>query len=196
LILGIAMAGSYALFGALAAARFPRAYGPWKDNTLSQLGNIDLNPDGYILYLIGCAVAGVFAIAFFVSLGRWRASPPYQRRLVLLIQLLGVLGGFGLFMNAIFPENRYAQHHFWAGLVFNTFAAAALVAIPALWRAGRSNTGLIGFNVAAFAAVILMFVFAPVHWVEWLPAGMFLLFPLLLGVLTRTLEHDPTAQGA
>jgi hypothetical protein len=90
-------------------------------------------------------------------------------------------------MNAIFPENEYAQHHFWAGLVFNAFAAAALLAIPAFWRAGRSNFGLMAFNVVAFAAVILMFVFSPVHWVEWLPAGMFLLFPVVLGVL----KSDP-----
>ena len=191
LFLGIAIAVSYTLFGALAALRFPHAYGPWQDNTLSQLGNPNLNPNGYVLYLVGCALAGIFAVAFFPSLGRWRASGTRnQNRLLLLVQALGVVGGLALFMNAIFPENQYAQHHFWAGLVFNSFAAATLLAIPALWRAGRSNVGLIAFNIVAFTAVILMFIFAPVHWVEWVPAGMFLLFPLLLGVLTRTLEVD------
>jgi hypothetical membrane protein len=185
------MAGSYLLFLVLAATRFPHAYGPWQDNTLSQLGNRNLNPDGFALYLVGCAVAGIFAIAFFLSLGPWNVSGTRQQpRLLLLVQALGVVGGFALFMNAIFPENDYPQHHFWAGVVFNAFAAAAIVAIPALWRAGRSNRSLIAFNVVAFAAVILMYVFAPVHWVEWLPAGMFLLFPLLLGVLSRTLHHE------
>jgi hypothetical protein len=99
------------------------------------------------------------------------------------MQALGIVGGFALFMNAIFPENEYAQHHFWAGVVFNSFAAAALVAIPALWRSRGHNTLLIAFDVAAFTAVILMFVFATVHWVEWVPGGMFLLFPIFLGVL-------------
>jgi hypothetical membrane protein len=197
LILGIAVAGSYAFFAALAALRFPHVYGPWQDNTLSQLGNPTLNPDGFILYLVGCAVAGILAIAFFLSLGRWKVSGSRnQNRLLLLVQALGSVGGFALFMNAIFPENEYAQHHFWAGLVFNSFAAGTLLAIPALWRAGRSNSGLIAFNLVAFAVVILMYVFAPVHWLEWLPAGMFLLLPLLLGVLTRTLEHEPTDSGA
>lgn len=190
LILGIGLAGSYVLFGALAAMRFPHAYSPWHNNTLSQLGNPNLNPDGYILYLVGCAVAGIFAVAFFLSLGRWRMSGTRnQKRLLLLVQALGVVGGFALFMVAIFPENEYAQHHFWAGVLFNSFAAATLVAIPALWRADRSNSGLIAFNVVAFATVILMFVFAPIHWVEWLPGGMFLLFPILLGVRTTTLER-------
>lgn len=188
LILSAGIAGSYALFGALAAMRFPGAYGPWHNNTLSQLGNPNLNPDGHILYLIGCAFAGICAMAFFLSLGRWRVSGTRnQNRLLLLMQALGVLGGFALFMAAIFPENEYAQHHFWAGLVFNAFAATTLVAIPALWRADRSNTALIVFNVLAFSAVILMFVFAAVHWVEWVPGGMFLLFPILLGIRTRGL---------
>lgn len=187
------MAGSYTVFLVLAATRFPHPYGPWQDNTLSQLGNRNLNPDGYGLYLVGCAVTGIFAIGFFLSLGPWKVSGTRrQHRLLLLVQALGVVGGFGLFMNAVFPENDFPQHHFWAGVVFNAFAAAAILAIPALWRTGRSNTSLIAFNVAAFAAVILMYVFAPVHWVEWVPAAMFLLFPLLLGVLTRTLHHGPS----
>jgi hypothetical protein len=62
-----------------------------------------------------------------------------------------------------------------------------------MWRVGRSNSGLIAFNLVAFAAVILMFVFASVHWVEWLPGAMFLLFPIVLGVLSRTLEPESIA---
>lgn len=193
LILGIAMAASFALFVGLSATRFPHAYGPWQDNTLSQLGNRNLNPRGYGLYLVGCGLAGIFGVAFFLSIGRWRASGTRnQNRLLILVQASGVAGAFALFMNAIFPENEYPQHHFWAGVVFNSFAAATVLAIPALWRSGRPNSGLIAFNVLAFTAVILMFVFAPIHWLEWLPAAMFLLFPLLLGVLTRTLDYNPS----
>jgi hypothetical membrane protein len=186
------MTGSYTIFGAVAAMQFPHAYGPWHDNTLSQLGNPNLNPRGYVLYLVGCALAGLFAIAFFLSLGPWSASGTRtQNYLLRLAQTLGVVGGFAIFMMAFFPESEYTQHHFWAGLAFNAFAATALLAIPALWRADRSNAVVIGFNIVAFTTVILMFVFAPVHWVEWLPVSMFLLFPLLLGVSTQRLEHAP-----
>jgi hypothetical membrane protein len=185
------MTGSFTLFGALAATRFPHAYGPWQDNTLSQLGNPHLNPRGYALYLVGCALAGIFAIAFFLSLGRCGVESSGPRHSFLrLVRLLGAVGGVALFMNGIFPESEFALHHFWAGVVFNSFAAAAILAIPALWRPGRFNWGLSSFNVAAFAAVILMFVFAPVHWVEWVPAGFLLLFPLLVGVFTRMPAPD------
>jgi hypothetical membrane protein len=172
--------------------RFPHPYGPWHNNTLSQLGNSGLNPDGYALYLVGCALAGIFAMTFFLSLGWMRMSGAQnQKRLLLVVQALGILGGAALFMTAIYPENKYAEHHFLAGLLFNSFAAAALIAIPTLWRTDRSNSVLILFNVLAFAAVILMFVFAPVHWLEWLPGGMFLLFPILLGLRLRDLQIAP-----
>ncbi len=192
LILSAAMAGSFALFAALAAIRFPEGYGPWHGNTLSELGNPNLNPDGYVLYLIGCAVAGLCATAFFINLGRWHVSGTRgQNRLLLLLQLVGMIGGLGLFLNAIFPESQYVPHHIVAGLAFNCFAAAALIAIPALWRAGLWNLALIGLDIVGFIGVILMFVFSSVHWVEWVPVGMFILFPFLLTVLSRVLKQAP-----
>ncbi|GAC1525672.1 MAG: hypothetical protein NVS2B16_34090 [Chloroflexota bacterium] len=181
------MAASFALFGVLAATRFPHPYGPWENNTISQLGNPNLNPNGYVLYLIGCALSGICAIGFFAGLGWWaERGARNQTLLIRVVQGLGVAGGFALVMNAVFPENHYAQHHFWAGLVFNSWAIAAIVAIPALRKRGGSNAGLIAFNLVAFAAVILMFVFSSVHWMEWPPAAMFLMFPLVLSALVRS----------
>ena len=106
--------------------------------------------------------------------------------------MLGVAGTFGLLMNGVFPENVYALHHFWSGVIFNSYAAAALLAIPALWSSGRSNHALIAFSGAAFTFVILMFVFAPVHWLEWPPAAMFLMFPVFLALFPRTSEDQAT----
>ncbi len=193
LILGVSVTGSYASFLLLAASHFPHAYGPWRDNTISQLGNRNLNPHGYISYLIGCAIAGVLAMAFFLSLSQWKLdSSRRQRWLFRLVQTLGIVGGLALFMNAIFPENDHLEHHVWAGVLFDAFAAAAIVAIPALWHFGRAILGLIAFNLLAIIAVVLMYAFASIHWVEWLPAGMFLLFPVLLGFLTRQLPGEMT----
>lgn len=194
LVTGGAIIGSYVLFAVLAALRFPRAYGPWEGNTLSQLGNVHLNPNGYMLYLVGCALAGLFTIAFFFTLTPWnRTGRPGWNRVFFAVRLLGVVGGIALFMNAVFPENDYALHHFWAGLVFNSFAAAALLAVPLLWKRGRANLGLVAFNVGAVIAVVLMFVFAPVHWMEWPPAAFLLLFPLVLVLLRRTMAADEAA---
>jgi hypothetical membrane protein len=186
LLLGLGMAGAYVLFAALAALRFPRPYGPWHNNTLSQLGNSTLNPHGAIFYLTGCALAGVLAIAFFLSLGPWRQSGTQnQGRLLLIIQTLGIVSGFGLFMNAICPEDDYAPHHFWAGLIFNAFAAAMLLAPVALWRRDRSSVPIAVFCLLTFAAVIVMFIFSGSHWLEWLPVTMFLVFPSFVGFLLQ-----------
>lgn len=197
LFLGASVAIAYVVCATVAAVRFPTSFGPWRDNTLSQLGNPRLNPAGHTVYLVGCGIAGALAIAFFASIGRWRASgTDMQRWVLLVVQALGVVGGVGLFMNAVFPETSYSQHHFWAGLLFNAFAATSLVSIPALVRPGRPHRTLIAFNVAAFAAVIFMFVFASVHWVEWLPAAMFLALPYVLALMGRGLETACEASGA
>ncbi len=187
LMLGLSMTAAYVLFAVLAASRFPRPYGPWYNNTLSQLGNSTLNPHGAIFYLTGCALTGVLAIFFFLNLSRWRQSGTQnQRRLLVIVQTLGAVSGLGLIMNAVFPENDYAPHHFWAGLIFNAFAAAMLLAPVALWRRDRSNLPIAGFCLLTFAAVILMFSFSASHWLEWLPVMMLLVFPPFIAFVLQS----------
>jgi hypothetical membrane protein len=189
LLLGLGMTVSFALFAALSATRFPRTYGPWSNNTVSQLGNINLNPRGAYLYLAGCAVSGLLAIAFFISLRDWTPSgSPVQNRVLLLVRILGGAGGVGLFMNAVFPENHYAMHHFWAGLVFNAFAASLILAPFALWRQDRSRIPLVIFCALGFCAVIVMFTFSGSHWIEWLPVVMLLAFPPFVGIVGISFE--------
>lgn len=191
LVLGLALTASYGFFAALAASHYPGAYSPAHNNTLSQLGNRNLNPHGAVFYLVGCALSGVFAIAFFASLPRQGLTGTLTRnRLLLLIQGFGVVGGFGLVMNAVYPENQLSMHHLWAGVVFNGFGAAMLLSPLALWRPGRSNISLVGFAAVVCAALLVMFVFAGTHWLEWPPIVLFLLSPCLLGLYTyNALKH-------
>jgi hypothetical protein len=186
-VLALALCGSYVSFAALAAIHFPTAYSPLH-NTLSQLGNRTLNPGGFQLYLIGCFLGGIFAIGFFLSLAPWRASGSrLQNRALVLVQLLGVVGGFGLVMNAVFPENQLTIHHFWAGVVFNSLGAAMLLAPFAFRRPGRIDLGMVGLPIVAAVAVVLMFVFARDHVMEWVPSSLFLLSSAVLGVKTRAM---------
>lgn len=184
-LFGMLLAVAYGLCVVLAALRYPGAYGPLNNNTLSQLGNSHLNPHGAIYYLVGCALAGALAVAFFISLHPWRdTGSPLQNRLLFLVQALGVAGGVGLFMNAVYPENQLQLHHFWAGVVFNGFAAAMILAPFALHR-GKLHLGLTVVPLLGVVAVIVMFIFARTHWVEWLPVTLFLLSPSLLGFHTK-----------
>jgi hypothetical membrane protein len=192
MVFGVAMPAVYALCAFFAALRFPGAYGPWNNNTLSQLGNSYLNPDGYAVYLIGCALAGPLAAAYFISAGVWRATGTLtQNRVLVLVQILGIAGGIGLFMNAVFPETNYAAHHFFAGVVFNGFAAAALLVPFALRRGDWVDRAVIAIAAIGIVAVIVMFTFPGSHWLEWPPAVMLLLFPPLVALL---IEMRPSEQ--
>src|SRR6185437_1166291 len=112
-------------------------------------------------YSTGCALAGLLSIAFFLSLDhRRQRGTSNQRRILFVVRTLGSISGFGLFMNALFPENDYAPHHFWAGLIFNAFAAAMLLAPIALWRSDRFSLPIAVYCLLAFAMVIAMFIFS------------------------------------
>lgn len=186
-LLALALSGSYVIFAALAAIHFPTAYSPLH-NTLSQLGNPTLNPNGFQLYLIGCCLGGIFAIGFFLSLAPWHASGSrLQNRALFLIQILGVVAGFGLVMNAVFPENQLTIHHFWAGVVFNSLGVAMLLAPFAFRRPGRIDFGVVGLPIVAVLAVVLMFVFARDHVMEWVPSSLFLISAAVLGLKTRAI---------
>ncbi|GAC1512468.1 MAG: hypothetical protein NVS2B16_15440 [Chloroflexota bacterium] len=188
LLFGLALAVSYTVFAVLASLHYPTAYSPFNNNTLSQLGNSDLNPRGAPFYLIGCALSGMFAIAFFVTLTPWRRTGTcLQNRLLMLVQALGVIGGFALVMNAVYPENQFQAHHFWAGVLFNCLGSALFLASFALRRRDRPNRSLTGVTMLAAVAVVVMFIFARTHWVEWVPVTLFLISPCLLGFHTRKL---------
>ncbi len=187
LILGLSTALTYVLFSSLAAAEYPGLYSPWHNNTLSQLGNVNLNPNGAIYYQIGCAVTGLLLMGFFCSLGPWRSSGTVrQNRILLVVQVLGVFAGFGLLMNAVFPESNLSPHHFWAGVVFNSAGVAMLLSPFAFWRPGLQNVPITMVTLCGCALVIVMFAFSKSHWVEWLPVTVFLLSPGLLGLHTRS----------
>ncbi|HEX8917847.1 MAG TPA: DUF998 domain-containing protein [Chloroflexota bacterium] len=196
LILGLGMAIAYTFFGVLAYVHYPHVYSPLH-NTLSQLGNSNLNPHGAVFYLIGCAVGGALVMAFFASLGHWkRTGTPLQNRLLLLMQALGAVGGFGLLMNAVFPENQLPAHHFWAGVVFNSLGAAMLLSPFTFRRPNLPHLGVLVVPAFAVAAVVLMYVFAPIHLFEWPPVTVFLISPILLGFHTRGVAILPSPHQA
>ncbi|GEM_PF-5887036 len=190
-VLGVGIGIVYGLFALLAASRFPVPYGPWHDDTLSQLGNRHLNPTGYGFYLLGCAVSGLLAIGFFVALAGLRSGVSrWSGASLRLLQVLGIAGGMGLLMNGVFPETDHSIHHFWAGLVFNGLAAGMLIAPVAFWQPNNKGRLLLSFCLLGCSSVILMFLFASRHWLEWPPAVMLFLFPPLLGLLAQPRQRS------
>src|SRR5437763_1678291 len=74
----------YLAFALLAFARYPLPYSPTR-NWLSDLGNVDLNPEGALFYNIGIVATGVLLLAFFLGLSRWKTGNNPRQNLMLLI---------------------------------------------------------------------------------------------------------------
>lgn len=186
LLLALAVTISYAGCAVLAWKYFPTAYSPLHNNTLSQLGNRNLNPHGSVFYLLGCALSGTFAIAFFLSISPWRFSGTQRQNQALRwVQIFGVVGGFGLIMNAVYPENQLQLHHFWSWIVFNGLGFAMFLSPFAFWRRGPANISVTVISILVVVTLLVMIPFAHVHWVEWVPITLLLISPAVVGFHTR-----------
>jgi hypothetical protein len=184
LLLGLAATLAYILGSLIAYRHFPGEFSPLHGNLLGQLGDRKLNPGGAGYYLTGCALSGILATAFFVSLGVWRRSGTrLQNRLLVLVQGLGVLGSFGLLMTAFYPQEYRAVHHVWSGLLFASFGVALLLS-PFTLRRGHWDLGLIGLAVVSYAADAASFGLADTHWIEWVTVALFVAYTWLLGFKT------------
>lgn len=91
-------------------------YSPF-NNWLSDLGNPDKNPLGYIYFNCGCILTGFAIIVSAVGISKWKTNNRKQNNLILLSQYCGFLTALALIMVGIFSEN-YSTHDLWAAIFF------------------------------------------------------------------------------
>jgi hypothetical membrane protein len=107
----------FCLFTFTAAALFPGLVNPlyvW----LSNLGNVELNPNGAIFFNLGCIITGLILIPFFIGLYKWNLEKTWGKILLILGIVLGLLASLSLIMVGVFPETHIKQHVMAASGVF------------------------------------------------------------------------------
>lgn len=70
-------------------------------------------------------------------------------------------------------------------MVFNGFGASLLLAPIALWRSRGFNSALVTMTGLGLTVLTVMYLFPNTHWLEWLPACVFLGVPPLVALLHR-----------
>ena len=177
----------YLLFTVLAASRYPADFSPVNNNWLSDLGNRNLNPDGADFYVWGCVLAGIFLVGFFISLLPWRGSGSrIQNRLLLTVQVAGLMAAVSLVMSAIYTEDQFEAHQFWSRFISGGFAVAMFVAPFAFRRAGHSSVVLIAVAATGYVSIVARFVFDGAHWIEWPSIALMLVFVSWIGWMSAS----------
>jgi hypothetical membrane protein len=182
---GIIAVLCYLVFAVLAFTRYPMPYSPMK-NWLSDMGSVELNPDGAIFYNIGIISTALFLIVFFLGLYVWKIEDKKVQIIMLrLTQAFGILGSFCMMMSAIYPINLYAIHSFWSTSLYVLLSTAFIFSAAALRYHQRVPRWLLILGISPAMMVILTSFFPTVYVLEWITVLLFLGYVTLLGIETK-----------
>jgi hypothetical membrane protein len=160
-------------------------YSPMK-NWLSDLGSVELNPDGAILYNIGIISTALFLIVFFLGLSVWKIEDNKGQIIMLrLTQAFGILGSFCMMMSAIYPINYYAIHSFWSTSLYVLLSTAFIFSAAALRYCQWVPRWLLILGISTAMMIILTSLFPTVYVLEWITVLLFLGYVTLLGIETK-----------
>ncbi|UTB32150.1 MAG: DUF998 domain-containing protein [Methanobacterium sp. ERen5] len=79
-------------------------------NWLSNLGNVDLNPQGAIYFNMACIVTGIILIQFISQFYRWDTGNLVERILLAMAIILGIFASVSLIFAGVFPETNIQLH--------------------------------------------------------------------------------------
>jgi hypothetical membrane protein len=182
---GILAVLCYLVFALLAFSRYPMPYSPMK-NWLSDLGSVELNPDGAILYNIGIISTALFLIVFFLGLSVWKIEDNKAQIIMLrLTQAFGILGSFCMMMSAIYPINLYAIHSFWSTSLYVLLSTAFIFSAAALRYHQRVPRWLLILGVSTAMMVILTSIFPIAYVLEWITLLLFLSYVSFVSFETK-----------
>ncbi len=178
----------YLLLSFIAFINLSTRYSPL-ENWLSDLGSVQLNPNGAIFYNLGIIFTGIILLIFFSSLVQWKiAGNKKQNIMLLLTRLFGSAGALAMIMSAVFPITVERMHSVWSALLYIllgtafAFSVAAMRYFPHYPRWMLVLGGLIAIEDMVWGLVLNTFI------MEWITVSFFLIYILLLGIVARRKE--------
>ena len=180
----------YLAFALLAFARYPLPYSP-TGNWLSDLGNVDLNPQGALFYNIGIVATGVLLMAFFLGLSRWKTgNNPRQNFMLLTTQIFGILGALALGMSGLYPMHFLALHSFFSTSLYILLGTAFAFSVAALRYHPTCPRWLLILGALTALVDIIYGVFHTVYMLEWITTALILYYVGLIGAETNRLSSE------
>jgi len=156
---GVVVIILYCVFTFSSWALYPAAYNPVA-NWLSDLGNSAHNPNGSILYNVGCVVTGIALFPLFIGLYEWYKDEKRRRTAIVTAQAIGCAAAFSLMMIGVFSEDYGWLHNLWSEVFFLLNLLVLVIMGVALFTHPRYIKAIAIYGCIV-AAVTLMFLFLP-----------------------------------
>ncbi|MHA1292264.1 MAG: DUF998 domain-containing protein [Promethearchaeota archaeon] len=175
---------------------FPRSYSPLK-NYLSDLGNYSWNPIGAFFFNFGCIFTSIALIPFYLGFKDWHPEEERNKKLIIIVQVIGLLSAASLAMIGIFSEDFGFSHIFWSGIYFILNLSLLFLGSIILYRykAPKAEVpfkrgGLIAFFIAILNLSFIVYyaLFSAGSLLEWVTVFLSLGFVGLLVYYGRYLS--------
>jgi len=136
---------------------------------LSDLGNVNYNPNGAIFFNTGCILTSLVLIIFFAGYSHWNFASRNKNSLLITSKLAGFFDAFTLAMLGIYPETTIYVHNIFAFMFFYTNMAFMILASITFFLHARSFKGvsIYGLLVAAISLAFLVLPVVP-QILEWI----------------------------
>jgi hypothetical membrane protein len=173
----------YCLLALLAYLQYPGTFSPLQ-NWLSDLGDINQNPQGASLYNLGIILTGLLILFFFLNLTSWRLlGHKIQNIMVFLTQIFGILASLSMVLSAIFPINVLELHRIWSISLYVSFGTAFVFSVFALRYLPNYPKWALVLGILAACPDIASGIFHETTLLEWITVGFLLAYLLALSLL-------------
>ncbi len=191
----------YVICTAVAFFNYPLIYSPLA-NWLSDLGNPVVNHAGAFSYNLGCILAALGLIFFYLGLEIWYDGSRRSRILLTITQFAGIISSLCLIVASFYPLGAQPLIHMISGKAhiffvgfFLSFSATVLLKHPSTpkWIAYFGFlSALINFIYGAFLNSVFV--------AEWAAIGSFIIYVLLISSNTlfqsRRVPGDGTLRSS
>jgi hypothetical protein len=167
---------TYVSLAVASYAHYPTAFNP-RDNWLSDLGNVSLNPSGALLYRLDAILVGVLLAVFFLGFGFMASKQETRVRIFLfLAQLCGSIAAGALILTGIFSEGTHASHSFWSVVLYIAFGTAVFLSGWAFLHYPGFPRSLSYFAFSVTVLDWIMAAFNKTYFLEWIMVALLLLY--------------------
>jgi hypothetical protein len=176
-IAGITATGIYLILGIVSYILYPKSYNPIA-NWLSDLGNPLDNPSGAIYYRLGCILAAIALILFYVELRKLNNGNRRMLILLLIAQVTGIFSSLALIITGIFPLGANTSiHSLWSimlyiGLAFFEFFSAIVFIRYTKFPKWLAYYGFIAYAINFTTGVF----FNKIYFAEWVVVAMLIAY--------------------
>lgn len=148
------------------------------DNWLSDLGAIALNPNGAIVYNVGCMLTGIALVFFFIGFNEIKADVRMDKIMLILIQLFGYGCAVSVFFIGVYPGEFVIEHAVFSVSIFAFLQPVYIIGSIFISRWDTSSrfkkfVVVYGIIITIFnSALLVVFTLsildvAKIHIVEW-----------------------------